>query len=193
MPAKQPDQPPVEAGDLGLLVPFPELPITISIPPNDLGSQYKTKPILTSSKEHVVTPNFTEQLTGTSAPIPFPKDHVKKTPSELQIDLNRRQAEYDIALMQARIGKHSHARDLPHPSTYLTRKPVQKLDKKEGRVVQIKQLPPKGRGNDGWELANVSSANNQTLRKSGKHHIIHKLKGGNIDDDDDDIIFSLDL
>lgn len=200
--AKRPGQspPPAETWDLGMLVPFPELPVTISIPANDPGSKYKTKELCpTSQKEYMMTTNpHTTQLTSTSAPIPFPKDHVKKTPSELQIDLNRRQAEYDIALMKARIGKHSRARDYPHPSTYLTRKPVQKTEKKdkekEARVVQVQQLVPRGRGNDGWELAKVSSANSQNLRKSDRHHILNKLKGVNIDDDDDDdIIFSLDL
>jgi len=192
MQAKQPDtdQPPAEAWDLGMLAPFPELPITI-IPANDPGSQYKTKELHQSSrKKHLMTTkSYTEQLTLTSAPIPFPKDHVKRTPSELQIDLNRRQAEHDIALMQARIGKHSRPR--AHPSTYLTRK--QKLDKeKEAGLVQ--QLAPGRRDNAGWELERVTPINSQNSRKSVNHHTIHELKGGNInDDDDDDIIFSLDL
>ena len=126
----------------------------------------------------------------TSAPIPFPKAHVKRTPSEVQIDQNHRQAEYDIVRMSTRIGKHSRAHD--HPSTFLTRNSVQKLDKEKEEARKEEELAPRRRGSGGWELAYVSTDNSQNSKRSAKF-MKAKLEGGGIYNDDEDDIFSLEL
>jgi hypothetical protein len=189
MQAKRPDQPPAE-WDLGMLVPFPELSMTI--PASDPCSQYKTKKLCQSSqKKQGMNKSKALNKQPTSAPIPFPKAHVKRTPSELQLDLNHRQAEYDIVRMSTRIGKHSRAHD--HPSTFLTRNPVQKLDNEKEEVgKEEQQLAPRRRGSGGWELAYVSTDNSQNSKRSAKFTKA-KLEGGGIDNEDEDDIFSLEL
>uniref|UniRef100_A0A7S2M044 Uncharacterized protein n=1 Tax=Skeletonema marinoi TaxID=267567 RepID=A0A7S2M044_9STRA len=188
MQAKQPDQPPAE-WDLGMLVPFPELPMTI--PASDPCSQYKTKKLCQSSqKTHGMDKSKALNKQPTSAPIPFPKAHVKRTPSEVQIDQNHRQAEYDIVRMSTRIGKHSRAHD--HPSTFLTRNSVQKLDKEKEEARKEEELAPRRRGSGGWELAYVSTDNSQNSKRSAKF-MKAKLEGGGIGNDDEEDIFSLEL
>lgn len=186
MQSKQPDQPPVEAWDLGKVgvLSFPVLSITIPASEPGLEMARSQAP----QKKHMKTTSaHSEQLT--SAPIPFPKAHVKRTPSEIQIDLNRRQAEYDIAQMNARIGKHSRARN--HPSTFLTRNPTQKLDKEKKTGIEH-QLTPRRRGSGGWKLAYSSNTvQNLKSRDSAKHDTVHKLEGDDGDNNED--IFRLDL
>jgi hypothetical protein len=173
-----------------MLVPFPELSMTI--PASDPCSQYKTKKLCQSSqKKQGMNKSKALNKQPTSAPIPFPKAHVKRTPSELQLDLNHRQAEYDIVRMSTRIGKHSRAHD--HPSTFLTRNPVQKLDNEKEEVgKEEQQLAPRRRGSGGWELAYVSTDNSQNSKRSAKFTKA-KLEGGGIDNEDEDDIFSLEL
>ena len=183
-------EPSVEAWDLGkTAVPFPALSVTI--PASEEGSKTKKLCQASQKKQTMTTICHTEQLTGASAPIPFPKAHVKKTPSEIQIDLNRRQAEYDVALMTARIDNHSRTHD--HPSTFLTRNPKQKQGK-EKKAGMENQLAPTTRCNAVWDLAYSSNTTHSLKsRESAKHHTRHKLEGGDDDDDDNDDIFRLDL
>ena len=182
---------PVEAY-LGPVLPFPELPT--AIPSSEPGSQYKPKKQSPSSqKKHVRARSRPFNKKQTSDPIPFPEAHVQRTPSELQLDLNERQAQYDIVQMNARIamGKRSRAQD--HPSPFLTRNHVQKPDKEKGARAeeQQQQLAPRRRGSGGWEMGYVSIEDSSlNSRSSVKRTADSKLEGGDNDDDD---IFRFDL
>jgi hypothetical protein len=119
-------QPPGETLYLGpVIVPFPELSTTI--PASDPGFRYKQKKQCQSSqKKHVQTKSRAVNKKQASAPIPFPEAHIRRTPSEHQLDQNERQAEYDIMKMNVRIATGKRLRAQPSP--FLTKNPAQKPD-----------------------------------------------------------------
>ena len=179
----KPDQPSAVAPYLGpVMVPFPELSTTI--PTSKPGSQYKAKKQFQSlQKKHVQIKSRDVPKRKTSAPIPFPEAHVRRTPSEHQLDLNERQAEYNIMKMNDRVALGKRLRAQVHTSA---QKPVK--GKEAGTEEQQQQVLRK-RGNGGWDLAYVSIDGILDSRRSVKH-TADKLEGG---DDKDDFIFSLDL
>lgn len=182
-------QPPGETLYLGpVIVPFPELSPTI--PASEPGSQYKCQP---STKKHVQTKSRAVHKKQTSAPIPFPEAHVRRTPSEHQLDQNERRAQYDIMKMNVRIATGKRLRAQIHPSPFLTKNPAQKPDDDKEAETEEKQqqLAPRRSGSGGWELAYVyiDSIDSSSLNpRSSIEHAADKLEVGGDDD-----IFSLEL
>ena len=165
--------------DLPVMVPFPSLPATVSTrEPGYHHNRKKQNPTLWGNHCQNKAKGFHKQQQQTSAPIPLPKAHVKRTPSELQFDENKRQAEYDILCMDARIanGRYGHP-TLPSPQPY-----IQKECGQKEASINKKRLRPK-RGVSTWELAYV------LIDKDLKSN--HPMKRGAEDDEDD--VFVLDL
>lgn len=106
------------------IVPFPELSYIV---PTDehATSKHKTKTPSQSLQSQRVESKSIALKKGSpcaSSPIPFPEDHIQKTPSELQIDRNKIQAEYDIVQMKARIAVAKQLRAQIHPRRFLSSK-----------------------------------------------------------------------
>lgn len=179
------------------IVPFPEL--SYIIPTGEHAtSKHKTKtPCQSMQSKRVESKSIAlkKGSPGASSPIPFPEDHIQKTPSELQLDRNKVQAEYDIVQMKARIAIAKQLRAQIHPRRFLSSKdlPGQTEACKKETSLENQQQPR--RSSVGWEpLAYVCIDSSPKVREGSRRSFVNtmKMKDGEETDDYGDI-FSLDL
>lgn len=95
-----------------------------------------------------------------SAPLPLPKSHIRRTPSELQLADDLRRAEYEDVRMYARlvVGMQSQclATGFVHP---LTRKSLQDiLRTKQADGEELERSSNKDDDEDDWELGDVEES-----------------------------------
>lgn len=180
------------------IVPFPEL--SYIIPTGEHAtSKHKTKtPCQSKQSKRVESKSIAlkKGSPGASSPIPFPEDHIQKTPSELQLDRNKLQAEYDIVQMKARIAVAKQLRAQIHPRRFLSSKdlPGQNEACKKALSLENQQQPRRSSG-VGWEpLAYVCIDSSPKFREGSRRSFVNTMrtKDGEEADEYDDI-FSLDL
>jgi hypothetical protein len=195
MEAKTYEQPPVMAwagNSIVPIVPFPELPIHVTA--SKLHPQDKLKEQRRPSekkKQMEPTSHALRREKHTSSPIPFPKAHVKRTPSELQLDQNELKARYDVVKMNARIAIGKQLRARCYADMFLTKNPVQKSDKAAEAESMEHQQPSSG----GWDLSYIpidDDCSPRSSREGSGESSVHSMQKGDSDDDDNDI-FSLEL
>ena len=177
------------------IVPFPELSYIV---PTDehATSKHKTKAPSQSLQSQRVESKSIALKKGSpcaSSPIPFPEDHIQKTPSELQLDRNKIQAEYDIVQMKARIAVAKQLRAQIHPRRFLSSKDLPGKNEACKKETSLENQQQPRRSSVGWEpLAYVCIDSSPKVREGSRRSFVNTMKDSEEADEYDDI-FSLEL
>ena len=130
--------------------------LSSSLPPSS--------PIL-STTQHRRKKQLSSSLVMSSAPISLPKSHIHRTPSELQLADNIRQAEYEDVRMYARlvVGMQNQcvASGYVHPLTRKSLQDIVKTKEANDQELEAMHLHQEEDADSGWDVNYIDDQDHQ--------------------------------